>query len=253
MEWYYADEGHQVGPINEGDVERLVKEGKITSATPVWNPEMTDWEPYGKVRARSSPHDLRKPTPPAPGAGQSVCSECGSILSRAEMIRFGGSWVCALCKPIFVQKLKEGVPLSGMMEYAGFWIRVVAKLIDGMILGVVNMIFSVPLGAMMTSSSDPYRFFGLTMILNAFFMALQAAYTTFFVGRFGATPGKMAGRLKVVTGDGGKVSYLRALGRHFAEFITSMTFLIGYIIAAFDDQKRTLHDRICNTRVVRTQ
>jgi uncharacterized RDD family membrane protein YckC len=54
----------------------------------------------------------------------------------------------------------------------------------------------------------------------------------------------------VVTADGGRVSYLRALGRYFAKMLSGFTCLIGYIIAAFDGQKRALHDHICNTRVV---
>ena len=250
MEWYYTDGGRQVGPITGGDVERLVKEGKIVSKTLVWNPEMTDWEEYGKVRARAAAV-LPNETAVTHTVGQSACSECGRLLSQEDMIRYGSSWVCAVCKPIFVQKLKEGVSLSGTMEYAGFWIRVAAKLIDGIILSVINMSLSVPAGFMMASSSGPYRSFTLTMILNALLIAMQATYTTWFLGRFGATPGKMVCRLKVVTADGGRVSYLRALGRHFAEFISSMTLLIGYVMAAFDDQKRTLHDRICDTRVVR--
>jgi len=80
---------------------------------------------------------------------------------------------------------------------------------------------------------------------------LPAAYNTYFIGRFGATLGKMACRLKVVTPEGGQVSYARALGRFFSEMISSMILLIGYIMAAFDDEKRALHDRICSTRVVR--
>jgi uncharacterized RDD family membrane protein YckC len=60
----------------------------------------------------------------------------------------------------------------------------------------------------------------------------------------------MALQIQVVTADGGRVSYLRALGRHFAKLLSSATLLIGYIVAAFDPQKRALHDWICNTRVV---
>jgi uncharacterized RDD family membrane protein YckC len=61
----------------------------------------------------------------------------------------------------------------------------------------------------------------------------------------------MACKLKVVTSDGGRVSYLRALGRHFAELLSVLTLMVGYIMAAFDEQKRTLHDRICDTRVIK--
>jgi uncharacterized RDD family membrane protein YckC len=81
--------------------------------------------------------------------------------------------------------------------------------------------------------------------------SVAVAYTTFFVGKYGATPGKMACGLQVVRPDGGRVTYLRAFGRYFAEWLSQITLLIGYIIAAFDDEKRSLHDLICDTRVIR--
>jgi len=70
------------------------------------------------------------------------------------------------------------------------------------------------------------------------------------IGKFGATLGKMACKIQVVTAEGGRVSYLRSLGRYFAKFLSGLICLIGYIIAAFDEEKRALHDRICVTRVV---
>jgi uncharacterized RDD family membrane protein YckC len=60
----------------------------------------------------------------------------------------------------------------------------------------------------------------------------------------------MACKLEVVTADGGKVSYGRALGRYFSTWLSSLICAIGYIMAAFDGQKRALHDHICNTRVI---
>ena len=80
--------------------------------------------------------------------------------------------------------------------------------------------------------------------------AVPAIYESWCVGKFAATPGKMACKLKVVLPDGGQVSYPRAIGRHFAKYISGMILLIGYIMAAFDKQKRSLHDRICDTRVI---
>jgi uncharacterized RDD family membrane protein YckC len=58
--------------------------------------------------------------------------------------------------------------------------------------------------------------------------------------------------LKVVRSGGEKVSYGRAFGRYWATFVSGMILAIGYIMAAFDSQKRALHDRICDTRVIRT-
>jgi uncharacterized RDD family membrane protein YckC len=80
--------------------------------------------------------------------------------------------------------------------------------------------------------------------------AINGVYSIFFVGKYGATPGKMVCGLRVVASDGGTLSYGRATGRFFAELLSGLVCYIGYIIAGFDSQKRALHDHICNTRVV---
>ena len=252
-EWYYADGGRQVGPMSEGDIERLAKEGKITSKTLVWHSGMTDWQEYGKVKTPSA--DAPAVSPRMTGVthtvGQSVCSECGNAFPQEDMIRYGDAWVCALCKPIFVQKLKEGVSVSGAMEYGGFWIRLGAKFIDAMIITVAIMVIFAVSVPMMKSTRNPSSLMaiqGLLMLLQFF---IPVAYATWFLGRFAATIGKMACGLKVVTAEGGRVTYTKALGRSLAEILSQIILYIGYIMAAFDDEKRTLHDRICNTRVVK--
>jgi uncharacterized RDD family membrane protein YckC len=81
--------------------------------------------------------------------------------------------------------------------------------------------------------------------------ALVLGYVTFFLGGYGATPGKMACGIRVVRSNGEGVSYARAFGRVWAECLSSLIFCIGYIMAAFDGEKRALHDRLCDTRVVK--
>ena len=61
---------------------------------------------------------------------------------------------------------------------------------------------------------------------------------------------KMLMKVKVVMPDGGRVSYSRALGRHFAKILSGIILYIGYLMAFWDDEKRALHDRICSTRVI---
>jgi uncharacterized RDD family membrane protein YckC len=90
-----------------------------------------------------------------------------------------------------------------------------------------------------------------TLLMMAVQYAIQFGYGIFFLGRFAATPGKMAIGAKVVREDGSRIGYGLATGRVFAEMISGLILLIGYIMAAFDEEKRTLHDRICSTRVVR--
>ena len=57
-------------------------------------------------------------------------------------------------------------------------------------------------------------------------------------------------RLKVVRPDGSSLTYWRAFGRYWATLVSYFTCYIGYVIAAFDDEKRALHDHICSTRVI---
>ena len=179
-------------------------------------------------------------------------SECGRTFAEEDMILFQESWVCAGCKPLFIQKIKEGVSVNGAMNYAGFWIRFGALAIDGFILGIANLLLFVPLGILTpVSEENPFIFLSFMPLLMIFQYAIPAVYDTWFVGKYGATPGKMACNLKIVVEDGSRVTYLRALGRHFAKWLSWMILAIGFIMAAFDDQKRTLHDRICETRVIR--
>ena len=254
MNLYYADGDRQVGPIGKAELQTLIKAKKVNSQTMVWQPGMHAWQELGLYVRRKTQGDSQSVQPAAPSAliQQSVCSECGQAFAEDDMIRFEDAWVCATCKPIFVQKIKEGVSLTGAMEFAGFWLRFGAILIDGIIMWIVNMIIFIPLGFIgATSSEQP----GIMVVSQLFMTLLQfvipAVYDTWFVGKYAATPGKMACKIKVVTADAGQVSYARALGRHFAKWISSMILAIGFIMAAFDDEKRTLHDRICETRVVR--
>ena len=173
------------------------------------------------------------------------CSQCGMVYFDDELIQFGDALVCGKCKPLFVQKLKEGVTVAGEMVYAGFWIRFGAKFIDGILLGIAGFALGF-LGGLILRNA-----IAVAVIENILSLALSIAYATYFVGRYGATPGKMACGLKVVRSDGEKVSYGRACGRFFAELVSSITLTIGYIMAAFDEEKRALHDRICDTRVIR--
>lgn len=251
MNIYYAEGNQQVGPVSKAELQSLIRAKKLNARTLVWQPGMENWQELG-LFVRSRKGQENQETSSAVPVKQTLCSECGLSFAEDEMIRFQESWVCAGCKPLFVQKIKEGVSVAGAMDYAGFWIRLGALTIDGFILGIANSLLFVPLGIFMPMSEEnPFfilSFMPLFMIIQ---YAIPAVYDTWFVGKYGATPGKMACNLKIVVEDGSQVTYLRALGRHFAKWLSSMILAIGFLMAAFDDQKRTLHDRICETRVVR--
>jgi uncharacterized RDD family membrane protein YckC len=250
MNWFYAQNGQQVGPVDEG----LVQRGAITPATLVWRNGMANWQPYAEVRPANAPAvaaPVLAKTPAGPiGAGEARCTECGQIFPEDEVVRLGAALVCARCKPLVLQKLREGVPV-GTLPYAGFWVRFGAAFFDFLIqlpiylLVWFGIIFLFP-QVIVQNGENPAP----QLLLNFFFIAFNAGYDALFVGRFGATPGKMICNLRVVRADGSKLSYGRALGRHFAKWVSQIVLCVGYIIAAFDDQKRALHDHMCDTRVV---
>lgn len=248
MNWYYVVDGESIGPLTDEDFERKVADGTITAQTLVWHPGMDDWRAYGDVAAGDDPTSGAEAQP---HADRQTCCECRKTFPVADMIRYENAYVCGACKPTFFQRVQEGAPLPGHVAYGGFWIRFLAKMLDGIILGAVSMVFSFVTGFVMTVSDDPAALVGVQMVMTVLQMAVGLSYTVFFLGRYGATPGKMACRLKVVRSDGSAITYGRAAGRHFAEMLSGIILYIGYLMVAFDDEKRALHDRICDTRVIK--
>lgn len=60
----------------------------------------------------------------------------------------------------------------------------------------------------------------------------------------------MATSVKVVNEDGTPITMGRSALRYLAKMLSGLILCIGYIMAAFDEEKRTLHDRLCGTRVI---
>jgi len=260
MEWYYVEAGRQAGPVSQEQLNDLVASGKVQPSTLVWRPGMQNWVPHLQARPATSSNETAVAVAPVPGptAEQVVCSECKNAVSRDQALPYGAMWVCALCKPLFIQKVKEGAiefsPTA--LVYAGFWIRFLAKMIDGIIQSVFLMIPMIIVTVYLMRNaaapgSDPTTLIWLQVIYQLVALVFGVGYSTFFLGKWGATPGKMVCGLKVVKADGTPLTYLRSLGRAGAEYVNMFTLSVGYIIAAFDVQKRGLHDHICNTRVVK--
>jgi uncharacterized RDD family membrane protein YckC len=183
------------------------------------------------------------------------CTQCGRQYPSEELVRFGTATVCANCKEIYAQRLRETGQVAGARVYGGFWIRFLAVFIDGILLGIVNFALQAVTSTRIITGSDVGNLGLLLSTLGFNFMisiTLNMFYESFFLVQYGATPGKMIFKLKVITAEGGRLTWGRAIGRFFAKFLSGITLLIGYIMAAFDSEKRALHDYIAGTRVIRT-
>ena len=148
-----------------------------------------------------------------------------------------------------------------MVTYAGFWKRFVAAIIDSIILSFVSMLFIVPLvivgliGGASGDFEDPDMsylaiFFGMYLLIMMILFVMQWLYHAIMESTKGASLGKMAMGIRVTDMSGNPISFGRATGRYFAKIISSITFLIGYIMAGFTQQKQALHDIISGCLVI---
>lgn len=148
------------------------------------------------------------------------------------------------------------------MNYAGFWIRLGAYLIDFIILLIISYIIQAITGidmgmdfsaafndAMVADGTSQSSLLG-----NVIGIVIGIAYFAGFESsKLQATIGKKAVGLVVVDKNGGRISFLRAIARYFAKIISAVILLIGFIMVAFTDKKQGLHDFICGTFVVKGQ
>lgn len=155
------------------------------------------------------------------------------------------------------------------MNYASFGQRLVAIIIDSIIIWLLQMFIIVPLlaaigigaaGGMSTMDmEDPEQVGGMVAVIMAmagtYFivaMAVQILYFTFMESsKTQATIGKLAMGIKVTDLNGNKLDFGKAFVRNLCRLLSNLTFLIGYIIAAFTEKKQALHDIIAGTLVVK--
>jgi uncharacterized RDD family membrane protein YckC len=255
MNWYYAHQGEQKGPVDDVALQELVTAGLVRDDTLVWHEGLGTWGSYVSLAGSRPP----APMPDVNGGIETrYCAECGHSFPTNELVAIGPALLCATCKPIHLQRLREGgrPVAAGAMIYAGFWIRFVARMIDGVLLGIVGMLIQIPLMLTMAfprPGTDPRAMLAVTGISSAANMLIAVVYETYFLTTRGGTPGKLVFGLRVVRSNGERITTGRAAGRYFAYLLSAFTLAIGFIIAAFDPEKRAMHDRICDTRVIRTR
>lgn len=150
------------------------------------------------------------------------CIECGQTNDDRAMY-------CQSCGNTFQ-------PKPSSVVYAGFWQRFAAVVIDAIVVSTgIALVSVVSFGA----ATVPAWIFG-HWIYEAWMTSSE----------WQATLGKRALGIVVTGLDGGRISFARATGRHFAKWISTAIVFIGYIMAAFTERKQALHDMIAETLVV---
>lgn len=142
-------------------------------------------------------------------------------------------------------------------QYAGFWLRFAAAVIDGLILAIpVSAVSAIAALLLMNlrwqwnwlADVPDVGFWSSELVLLAL---VWPYYVPLESSRFQGTLGKMLLGIIVTDMNGGRLTLSRATGRHFAKAISSYCCLLGYIMAGFDDQKQAWHDSIASCLVIR--
>ena len=131
----------------------------------------------------------------------------------------------------------EKKPKEFALEYAGFWIRLGAGVIDLLIVGCIDGFI--------------VYFFPAPIIWVTGGLVISVAYwLSFWVWR-GQTPGKMAVGVKIIRTDSSPVKWQCAVRRFLGYIVSVVTLFIGFIWVAFDGRKQGIHDKIADTYVVK--
>jgi len=153
-----------------------------------------------------------------------VCAACGTA-NAAQAV------YCQSCGNELVKPVADYAAAG----YGGFWRRVVAWLIDFIVVSVAS-------GIIIAST------FGFGMLVVFFGHWVYEALLT--SSPWQATIGKKAMNMVVTDMDGKRLSFAHATGRYFAKWVSALALGVGFIIVAFTDKKQGLHDLIASTVVL---
>ena len=214
--WHYARAGQEAGPVPWEQLQQMAATGALQPADLVWSDGMPQWIAAGSVPALF-------PVAPAPGY-----------------------------LPPGVAPLAYATPTA---TYAGFWLRFVAAIADGLLLMIINLPigFCIGFGWSLGMGSSPES--RASMFLVVRLVSVLISWLYFALQESGpqqATPGKSMLGIQVTDLNGQRITFARATGRHFGKIISAMILLIGYIMAGFTERKQALHDIMAGCLVIKS-
>ena len=203
--------------------------------------------------------------------GAAFCSSCGQAFSVAAGVPRTPMMPASIAAP-----LAAGAPAIAAyampatlprVEYAGFWLRLVALVIDNVILGLgfflvlIPLIFLTGLRTLLDNfhPNEDMNDAGIFMLIGLVFLVATASLVLTWLyhalmecSEWQATLGKRVLGLVVTDMAGQRLNFGRATGRHFGKMLTNLIpAFIGYIMAGFTGKKQALHDMLAGCLVLR--
>ena len=186
------------------------------------------------------------------------CQKCGA--QNDDQAAFCDKCGMALQKPS-PAATAAALPYPAAVQYAGFWRRVLASILDGLIVGAAWSVVYYSLVAagvvhipeVDESDLEPYYRWMISYMLisNGVVFLLQTLYFSLMESSSKqATLGKMALGIIVTDDDGKRISLGRAVGRNLGKIVSQIILFIGFIMIAFTAKKQGLHDIMASCLVV---
>jgi uncharacterized RDD family membrane protein YckC len=267
------------GPFTRAQIQEGIARGDFNLRYLAHSPGLKEWLPLGEVldhfdRGQSPAASPNLPPIPREGALPPVPAHALKIESRPPApppIPARIPSPAPVAPPIPPQPAKKAVPPAvpnpalASFQTAPFFARAIAFGIDCLVLFVPFLIL-FGLGALtiqiggMVEHNDPetmkqeWILFGEHLRQVLILVALGGGwlYTAFLESSaWQATVGKQWVGLKVIDVRGEKISVFRATGRHAAKCLSAAICFLGFVMALFNREGRTLHDLLAGTRVVR--
>jgi uncharacterized RDD family membrane protein YckC len=229
MEIWVGRDGQRHGPYKEDDVRQWLRSGQLAREDLGWYEGLADWQPLSVL----FPDAVPVAAPPLPAAA-----------------------------------VPPPTTTAALEDYAGFWKRFAAYIIDVIVLYIPNLLIMKAFGedaaqatlqqAMLAAGPNPdtllaayghyyeamHVAIGLTSLLAWLYFALCES------SAWQATVGKLAMGIRVTDLQGRRISFPRALGRYAAKILSAMILLLGFLMVAWTRRKQGLHDMLANTLVL---
>lgn len=291
-EWYYSDaQRQQHGPVGSEELASLHGRGLLGPDSLVWREGLSAWMPWREIMHEvvSGTTSLSTAIPAATADTEAAATAdpfaapaapAAAEPSPAPASPTGGDdafrpYAIAEASPYAppqasVAGRDAGYVAGGHVVHAGLWKRLAASVIDSFVTTILTYALLIPLmlisfgsmgamGAMRADGDNPFAA-GASVAVMLLMYPIMFAIPSLYFGwmqssSLQASLGKMAIGIKVVRGDGTRVSFWRAFLRSlfyvvFGAVTCGLGVLISGLMAALTERKQALHDMVCDTLVV---
>jgi uncharacterized RDD family membrane protein YckC len=244
-DWYYSLANQQLGPVDERSLHQLIASGEITPATLVWCEGSPQWTPASKIESLAAVFaSLMAPPAIAPRSGDvAPVGLVNDPFVPSAAVSPAPVNPNAMASPAIAPPTQQGDLRYGRMEagtkqysYAGFWRRLLAWIIDAIVLLFISTIIGMILPPLL-----PLMGF---IIGGIYYAAMESSVKR-------GTLGKLMSGLQVVRSNGEPLTFGRAIIRYIGRYLNLLTLGIGFLMIAFTARKQGLHDMIADTVVLR--